>query len=63
MVGDLRNQLHVSLFAMVLKNFSNSFAKQSIKFFSKRIFFLDLPCKCHPGRLSVINNPSLIELA
>ena len=27
MVGDLRNQLHVSLFAMVLKNFSNSFAK------------------------------------
>ena len=25
---------------MVLKNFSNSFAKQSIKFFSKRIFFL-----------------------
>ena len=40
MVGDMRNKLHVSLFAMVLKNFSNSFAKQSIKFFSKRIFFL-----------------------
>jgi hypothetical protein len=40
MVGDMRNKLHVSLFAMVLKSFSKSFAKQSIRFFSKHIFFL-----------------------
>ena len=38
MVGDMRNKLHVSLFAMVLKSFSKSFAKQSIRLFSKRIF-------------------------
>ena len=40
MVGDMRNKLHVSSFAMVLKSFSKSLAKQSFRFLSKRIFFL-----------------------
>ena len=40
MVGDMRNTSHVSLFAMVFKSFSKSFAKQSKRFFSKRMFFL-----------------------
>ena len=39
-VGDMRKKLHVSLFALVLTSFSKSFAKQSIRFFSKHIFFL-----------------------
>jgi hypothetical protein len=60
MVGDMRNRLHVSLLAMVLKNFSKSFAKQSVKILFQTHF---LPGKCHPGRFSIIDNPSLIELA
>ena len=49
MVGDMRNKLHVSLFAMLLKSFSKSFAKQSIKIIFQTHF---LPCECHPGRCS-----------
>ena len=63
MVSDMGNKLHVSLFAMVLKCFKKlfkSFAKQSVKILFQTHF---LPCKYHPGRFSVINNPSLVELA
>jgi hypothetical protein len=60
MVGDMRNKLHVSLFAMVLKSFSKSFAKHC-KTINKILFQTHfLPCKCNPGKFSVINNPSLI---
>ena len=40
MVGDMRNKLQVSLFAMVLKSFQNHAQNNQLRFFSKRIFFL-----------------------
>ena len=43
MVGDMKNKLHVSLRAMVLKTFSKSFANlqnNQLRVLSKRIFFL-----------------------
>ena len=47
MVGDMRENMHVSLlFAMVLMSFSNHFQNKH-KFFFQTYF---PPCKCHRGR-------------
>ena len=60
MVGDMRNKLPGFFVRNGFKKLSKSCAKQSIKILFQTHF---LPCKCHPGRFSNINNPSSIELA
>ena len=54
-----KNELRAYSFVMLLMG-----VQFSLHAINKILFQTHfLPCKCHPGKFSVINNPSLIELA